>query len=106
MLSYFWKVFLKTYNTFSLSVRTFICGTNMPKEKGRQRGMSFFPKIEAHEIPFKDCKNFLIEFLAKFYKANTLWLLESKYMRFQEESLAKFKREIRELNIEALQVLM
>lgn len=49
-----------------------ICGTKMPKNKNMQVVVNFFPKFEPHEVPSNSCKNFIIEFIAKFYEENTL----------------------------------
>lgn len=75
----------------------------MPKEKKRKVGSAnLFEKFEAHEVPGDACKAFLIEFTVKFYEANDLRALESKYVRYQEEGIEKFKLEIKELMIQAL----
>ena len=68
--------------------------------------MSSFPKVEPHEIPSKACRIYIIEFVAKFYEANTLRSLESKYVRYHEEGPTKFKLEMRELMMEVLQAPM
>ncbi|KAG0621197.1 hypothetical protein M758_3G001500 [Ceratodon purpureus] len=76
----------------------------MPKEKKRAGGSEhLFQKFEANEIPSANCKTFLIELTARFYEANDLRALESKYVRYQEEGVEKFKHEIRDLMIQALQ---
>lgn len=97
----FLKIFLKNFYHFDF-VRSSI--TKMRKEKRNQKGVSSFLKVEPHEILSKACGNLLTEFLAKFYEANTLRSLETKYVRYDEGYPTKFKLEMRELMMEALHV--
>ena len=78
----------------------------MPKDKKKQKGAEpVTPKLHPiHDIPSESCKNFLIEFIVKFYEQNSIRALESKYVRYRDEGPDKFKMEMSQVMMDALHV--
>ena len=74
----------------------------MPKGNKR-KGQAEAP-VDFDVTPSEDCKKFLVEFIARFYEDNTVMALESKYLRYKEESVDKFKRDMANNMQQALHV--
>jgi len=69
------------------------------------KGKAMVPNIEtARENPSKTCKKFLIELIIKFYESETIASLDSKYVRYQEECLDKFKTKMCQKMLDALHI--
>lgn len=74
---------------------------NTNKEKKKlDRGQSSMEA--ARDNPSEACKNFLIEFIVKFYEAETTMSLDSKYVRYQEQCVEKFKSDMIQKMLDAL----
>jgi hypothetical protein len=56
----------------------------------------------ATEQPSKECQDFLVELILKFYEAESNMILKMKYVRYKEESISKFKMEMQQRMTEAL----
>jgi hypothetical protein len=79
----------------------------MPKGK-KQEKMKHKkePNIDiACDTPSKNCKEFLVEFIARFYESQLSMALDSKYIRYGKKSISKFQLEMRENMMQALHVL-
>ena len=78
----------------------------MPKDKKKQKvSQAAMPKLHAiYDIPSENCKNFLIQFIVKFYEENTIRTLESKYVRYRDEGPDKFKMEMTQRMMNLLHV--
>jgi hypothetical protein len=48
----------------------------------------------AMEQPSKECRDFLVELILRFYEAESSMALEMKYVRYGEERISKFKMEM------------
>lgn len=81
------------------SVVTMPKGNKQRKRKGQEES-----PIDYDVTPLEDCKKFLVEFTARFYEDNTAMALESKYLRYKEESVEKFKRDMANNMLQALHV--
>jgi hypothetical protein len=56
----------------------------------------------ATEQPSKECWDFLVEFILKFYEAKSSMALDMKHIQYEEESISKFKAEMQQRMMEAL----
>lgn len=77
----------------------------MPKDKKKQKVVqaATAKSYAVHDIPSENCKNFLTEFIVKFYEENTVRSLESKYVRYCDEGPEKFKMEMTQRMMDVLQ---
>jgi hypothetical protein len=76
----------------------------MPKDKKKQKVVDFGPKLHPiRDMPCESCKNFLIELTVKFYEENTLRALESKYVGYRDGGPEKFRRDMWQHMMDALQ---
>ena len=68
----------------------------MSRDKKKQKvGDRALPTFSSnHDIPSQECKDFLIQFIVRFYEENTLRVLESNYVKYREEGLDKFKHDM------------
>jgi len=67
----------------------------IPKNKKQKTNMGLSePPFDTHDMPSKDYKQFLVEFMVKFYEQNSTMTLESKFVCYGEESINKFKTDI------------
>jgi hypothetical protein len=55
----------------------------------------------ATKQPSKECRDFLVELILRFYEADSSMALEMKYVRYGEESISKFKMEMQQRMMEA-----
>jgi len=78
----------------------------MLRVKKATKGKQALPNIEgARENPSNVCKGFLIKCIMEFYESETTMSLDNKYVRYQEECLDKFKANMKEKMLDALNVL-
>lgn len=76
---------------------------NMNKGKGKGKGK--LDSIEAsRNNPSDSCKDFVIKCIVAFYEAETTLSLESKYIRYGEECIEKFKQDMNDRLLQALHV--
>ena len=68
-------------------------GKNSKKNKGKSEHEVRSP-FDVQDMPSEDLKQFLVEFLVKFYEENSAMALESKFLCYGEESINKFKTEM------------
>jgi hypothetical protein len=81
--------------------------TNNLQCRRRKKQEKFKPKQDASssmatEQPSKECQDFLVELILKFYEAESNMILKMKYVRYKEESISKFKMEMQQRMTEAL----
>ena len=76
---------------------------NPKKNKGKNEGEVQSP-FDVHDMPSEDCKQFLVDFMVKFYEENSAMALESKFVRNGEESINKFKSKMEANILQALHV--
>ena len=76
---------------------------NPKKNKGKNECEVQSP-FDVHNMPSKDCKQFLVEFMVKFYEENSAIALGSKFIRYGEESMNKFKTELEACILQALHI--
>jgi hypothetical protein len=73
----------------------------MPKGKKKQgAGPSntlYTQRQDPMDVPSESCKNFVNELIARYFENNDLRALESKYVRYGEAGIMKFKDEMSEL---------
>jgi hypothetical protein len=56
----------------------------------------------AIEQPSKECWDFLVELILRFYEAESSMALKMKYVWYEEESISKFKIEMQQRMMDAL----
>jgi hypothetical protein len=56
----------------------------------------------ALEQPSKECREFVVDLILRFYEAESSMALEMKYIRYREESISKFKMEMKQRMMDAL----
>ena len=56
----------------------------------------------ATKQPSKECRDFLVELILRFYEAKSSMVLEMKYVWYGEESISKLKMEMHQRMMEAL----
>ena len=77
----------------------------MPKLKKVAKGKQVVQeKVAAKEIPSDACKAILTECIAKFYESKTTVSLDTKYVRYGDECLQKFKADMTQIMLDALNV--
>ena len=76
----------------------------MPKNKKQKLGSLLPPKFKSCDKPSENCHEFVIQLIVKFYEDNTPKALESKYVKYGEQGLDKFKNEITQMIMNALHV--
>ena len=59
---------------------------------------------EIVDRPSDACRKFIIQKIVNFYEAETIMSLESKYVRYQEECVDKFKADMKQLFLNVLNV--
>jgi hypothetical protein len=65
----------------------------MPKGKKHKKGKEEQKFLDDDpNMLLEECKKFCQQFVVDFYQSNTLMALESKYVRYKEYSMEKFKR--------------
>jgi len=78
----------------------------MPRAKKVAKGKQVVPNIEwARENPPDSCKDFMIKCIIEFYESKTMVSLDTKYVRYQEECIDKFKADMRQKMLDALSIL-
>ncbi|MBE3102861.1 MAG: hypothetical protein IMZ40_01335 [Bacilli bacterium] len=58
----------------------------------------------ARGSPSEECKKFMIECIIAFYESETTLSLDNKYIRYQEECVLKFKTDMKQMLLNALNV--
>jgi len=77
----------------------------MPRTKKVAKEKQVVPNIEwARENSSDSCKAFLIKYILEFYELETTVSLDNKYVRYQEECLDKFKVDMKQKMLDALNV--
>jgi hypothetical protein len=69
----------------------------MPKTK-KQEKLKQRKEASTNKVlnkPSRECKEFLVGLLARFYEVESSMALEMKYIRYGEESISKFKTEMK-----------
>ena len=77
----------------------------MPKgKKDKKNKGGIQSPFDLHDMPSEECKQFLVEFTVRFYEENSAMALESKFVRYGEESINKFKTDMEASMLQALYV--
>ena len=77
----------------------------MPKRKKDKKNKGGIQSpFDLHDMPSEECKQFLVEFMVRFYEQNSVMALESKFVRYDEESINKFKTDMEASMLQALHV--
>lgn len=77
----------------------------MPKSKKSGKGKQVVQNTPSpKDMPSEECKNFVIECIVLFYESETTTSLDSKYVRYQEECVDKFRVDMKQRLLEALSV--
>jgi hypothetical protein len=76
----------------------------MPKGKKHKIGRTTEQKSleDSPHMPSEACKKFLQQFTVDFYRSNTLMALESKFVRYKEQSVQKFNDDMARDMLQAL----
>ena len=73
------------------------------REKNRRQVREEQKSLEDDpNMPSEACKKFCQKFVVDFYRSNTLMALESKYVRYKEHSVEKFKEDMARDMLQAL----
>jgi hypothetical protein len=76
----------------------------MPRSKKAAKGKQVVEEVASKEIPSDACKAFMTECIAKFYESETTVSLDTKYVRYGEECPSKFKANMTQRMLNALNV--
>jgi hypothetical protein len=76
----------------------------MPKTKKQEKFKQNHEESNSisTEQPSKECRDFLVELILKFYEAESNMALEMKYIQYGEESISNFKMEMQQRMMETL----
>ena len=75
----------------------------MPKRRKFSRGREFVASFESDkDYPSESCKSYMVQCIVAFFETETTMSLESKYVCYGEECVGKFKADMKDKMLEAL----